>query len=105
MDFLSEFIFELLFDTAVNGAVSAAGSRKLPKTARYLILTLIVLVFAAVFFVVFLAGAVMLKDGNYAAGILILAIGALMVFMSVRKFQSMRDKVRKSSDEGENKGE
>ena len=105
MDLLFEFIFELVFDTAFNGAVSAAGSRKLPAAARYLILTLIMLVFASVFFFVFLAGALLLKDGNYAAGALMLLLGAFMVFMSVRKFRIMREKVRKSSAEDEDKGE
>ena len=100
-----DLLFEFIFDAAFNGAVSAAGNRKLPAAARYLILTLIMLVFAAVFFFVFLAGALLLKEGNYAAGVLILLLGAFMVFMSVRKFRIMREKVRKSSAEDEDKGE
>ena len=105
MDFLIDFISELIFDTALNGAESAAGYRKLPKPVRYLILALIILVFAAVLSVVFLTGALMLRDSNYPFGIFMLALGAVMLFMSIRKFRILREKVRKPSAEGENKGE
>ncbi|MBR4627361.1 MAG: hypothetical protein IKO47_06640 [Ruminococcus sp.] len=105
MELIFEFIAELLFDTTVDGAVSAAGNRKIPRPVRFLILMVLILLFAFVMFAVFLAGALMIRDGKYAGGIIILAIGAFMLVMSVIKFRSLREKVRKSPDEGENKGE
>jgi len=105
MDFLFDFIAELIFDTALNGAVSAAGNRKLPQPVRYLILTLIMLLYTAFFLFMFLVAFLLMRDGQFLLGAIMLAIGALMLVLSIRKFRAVCTKARKSSSEDDNKGE
>ena len=105
MELLLGFIMELALDAAGTGAVSAAGSKRVPKPVRYALLTLIILFFTAFFAVIFLLAYILMCNGKYPAGAVFISLGAFMLFLSVRKFRKLKEKVRNTLDEGENKGE
>jgi len=102
---LLEFIMEFVFDAVGTGAVSAAGSKRVPKPVRYTLLALILLVYFAFFAVIFLLAYILIYNGKYPAGLIIFALGAFILFMSIRKIRALKEKVRNTSSEGENKGE
>lgn len=105
VDILFEFIVELAFDAAGTGAASAAGSRRVPKPVRYILLALILLVYTTFFAVIFLVAYILMRRGEYPAGAVFLALGAFLLFLSIRKFRALKEKVKNPPDEGENKGE
>ena len=82
MEFIFELIAELVFDTVSE----ASKSPKVPKPLRYFLIALIILFFAAFFVCIFLAGALTLKK-TVAGGIVIIALGLLMLILSIRKFR------------------
>ena len=82
MEFIFELIAELVFDTVSE----ASKSPKVPKPVRYFLIALIILVFAASFGLIFFAGALMMKK-TVAGGITVIALGLLMLILSIRKFR------------------
>ncbi len=103
MELLIEFIVELVFDAAAVGAASAAGSRRVPKPVRYLILTLILLFYVAFFVLIFGVAYLLLVNKYFLLGVFISAMGAFMLFISIRKFRRLWSKAKITSAEGENK--
>ena len=103
MDMLIEFILGFVFDAAAVGAASAAGSSRVPKPVRYLILTLILLFYEAFFVLIFGLAFLLIIKKYYLLGIIIAAMGAFLLFISIRKFRRLWIKAKITSAEGENK--
>ena len=82
MDFIFELIAELVFDTVSE----VSKSQKVPKPVRYILIGLIILFFTASFGLIFLAGALMMKK-TVAGGVVTIALGLLMLILSIRKFR------------------
>ncbi|MBO5349344.1 MAG: hypothetical protein J6A89_05960 [Clostridia bacterium] len=82
MDFIIELILELVWE----GSIEASKSNKIPKYIRYPLIVIISLFFIAVIGLIFLSGALMLKD-NIIAGIVIILIGLFMLVFTIVKFR------------------
>ena len=86
MDLIFDFILELLFDAIGTGISDASKSSKIPKPIRYILLLLILLFLTAFFTLIFLVGIMLLKE-NVLGGIIIIALGALMLFLAIKKLK------------------
>nr|MCR5730181.1 hypothetical protein [Ruminococcus sp.] len=64
----------------------ASKSSKIPKPIRYILLLLILLFWTAFFTLIFLVGIMLLKE-NVLGGIIIIALGALMLFLAIKKLK------------------
>ena len=82
MEFIFELIAELVFDTVSE----ASKNKRVPKPVRYILIGLIILFFTVSFGLIFLAGALMMKK-TVAGGVVTIALGLLMLILSIRKFR------------------
>ena len=89
MDFVAEILMEILGEAIMEGGVDAASDHRRPKWQRVLILSLVVLFFAAVFVLMTAAGVIMLAGGRPVAGILMLALDAVLIVFSICKFRKI----------------
>ena len=89
MDFVAEIFMEILGEAIIEGGVDAASDHRRPKWQRVLILSLIMLFFAAVFVLMTAAGVIMLTDGRPVAGVLMLALDLALIFFCLHKFRNI----------------
>ncbi len=81
MDFVVEILSEVLGEAILEGGVSAASDHRRPKWQRVLALSLLVLLFAAVFAVMAAGGVFLVRDGSPIAGVVLFILAlALIVF-------------------------
>lgn len=86
MDLIFDFILELLFDAIGTGISDASKSSKIPKPVRYILLLLILLFWTAFFALIFFVGAILLQK-SVIGGIIMIALGALMLFLAIKKLK------------------
>ena len=89
MDFIAEIVMEMLGTAIVEGGVDAASDHRRPQWQRVLILSLVVLFFAAVFVLMTTAGVIMLTDGRPVASVLMFALDLALIFFYVHKFRKI----------------
>lgn len=82
MEYLIEFILEL----ALEGGLEATKSDKVPKTIRYIILSIIVLLFIAVIGLIYLTAFLMLKQ-SIIGFILFFLLATVMLISAIIKFK------------------
>ncbi len=79
MDDLLEALFEILIEIIFDGASDTAKSRRVPMPLRILCaVVLVIFVLAAVGLIVF-CGVLLIRQHNIIAGVVILAVAAVMV--------------------------
>lgn len=81
-----EIIFEIIAELITGTISEASKSSKVPKPIRYILIALIILFYTAFFVCIFLAGIWTLKK-TVPGGIVIIALGLLMLILSIRKFR------------------
>ncbi|MBE5779819.1 MAG: hypothetical protein E7331_10890 [Clostridiales bacterium] len=84
MDLLFEIILELLSE----GVSEASRSSKVPKPLRYACIVLIILFFSATIGLILFCGISLLKE-NTLGGIFFIALGLVMMVMSICKFRKV----------------
>ena len=89
MDFVAEIFMEIVWEAIIEGGVDAASDHRRPKWLRVLILSLIVLFFAAVFVLMTAAGVIMLADGRAVAGVLMLALDLPLIVFSAYELRKI----------------
>lgn len=82
MEYIIEFILELIFELGVE----TSKSSKVPKPIRYLLITIISLIFIGVIGLIIFIGIVILKT-NIIGGIIIILLGLVMLISSIIKFK------------------
>lgn len=80
-----ESIIEIILELILEGGIEASKSSKIPKTVRYLITAIIVLLFITFIGFIFWVGVIVLND-NIPAGIFLILMGIVMTVLSVIKF-------------------
>jgi len=100
-----EFLFELIFELILEGAVAGAGSKKVPRWLRYVLVGLLSLLVIGLLGGICALGIYLLvrKEGLSWAilGIVILILDAIMIVSAVFKARAQlkrRKEERKSSD-------
>ncbi len=81
-----EFLFEFVLDLVFEGMGEASKCPRVPKPARYALIAVLALLYAAVVGIVALAGLLFIKDGRGAAGTVMLIIAALLLIFGARTF-------------------
>ncbi len=89
MDFIVEILGEVLVEAILEGGVSAASDHRLPRWLRVLILSLLALVFAALFALIAAAGALAVREGIPIAGILLFALDLALIVFSLSKLRKI----------------
>ena len=82
MEYIIEFILELIFDFGVE----ASKSSKIPKVIRYILITIISLVFLSAISLIIFMGLWILKN-NILGGIFIILLGLFMLVSAIVKFR------------------
>ncbi len=80
MDFVAEIFLEILGKAMIEGGMSAASDHRRPRWQRVLILSLMMLFFAAVFALMTAAGIIMVTESRPLAGaaMLVLDLGLIV---------------------------
>lgn len=84
MEYIIEFILELCFEVGVE----ASKSNKVPKLVRYLLITIISLIFISVIGLIIFIGIDILKN-NLLGGLVIILFGLVMLLYSIIKFKKI----------------
>lgn len=87
MEFLIEILLELIFE----GSISIISDKKIPKAIRYPLITLIMLFFVVVVGGLIFIGIIIFQQ-NILAGILIMAVGLMMLILGIVKFKKLYKK-------------
>lgn len=82
MEYIIEFILELFFELGIE----ASKSNKTPKVIRYLLITIISLIFIFVIGLIIFLGILILET-NIIGGIIIILLGLIMLVSSIIKFK------------------
>ena len=88
MELFAEFVLEILGELLIEGGVEAASSRRLPGWARVLVLTVLGLLFAAVFVLILLVGIAALRELPLLS-LVLFALDTAWIFSGVRKFRKI----------------
>ena len=83
MDDIIEFILELVFEVGVE----ASKSKKVPKFIRYILITIISLIYIAVIGLIIFIGIAALKN-NILGGTIVILLGVFLFIMSIKKFRN-----------------
>ena len=86
--FFMELIIEIILELFIEGGEEICTNRKISKWIRYPILFLLILFFLAVMFLIFFVGISALRT-NMPFGILIIAIGLVMLISFINKFRKV----------------
>ena len=86
MELFAEFILEILGELLIEGGAQAASSRRLPGWMRVLALTVLGLLFFAVFVLLLLVGLGALQELPLLS-LVLFALDAVWFFSGVRKFR------------------
>lgn len=82
MEYLIEFILELVFE----GGLEATKSNKVPRPIRYIILSIIVLLFIAIIVLIYLTAFIILKE-SIIGFILIFLLATFLLISAIIKFR------------------
>ena len=88
MEFIAEFVVEVLGELLIEGGAQAASSRRLPTWARVLILTVLGLLFLAVFALILLVGIAALQELPLLSAVLFV-LDAVWFVSGFRKFRKI----------------
>lgn len=80
-----EYVIEAILDLVLELGIEASKNKKVPKIIRYLLIGLIIFLFIGVIGIVLFAGVLVLFQ-DVIGGIIILAIGIIMLICAIRKF-------------------
>lgn len=98
MEYLMEFLLELLLE----GSVEVSSNKKIPKIVRYPLIIFIILFFAFIISVLFIAGIMALKK-NIWGGLFILLVGLLLLIASILGFKKVYLEKKPLLEEKKNK--
>lgn len=82
MEYIIEFILELIFDFGIE----ATQSNKVPKFIRFILITIISLIFISVISLIILIGIAIIKK-DIIGGIIIILLGLVMLVSAIIKFR------------------
>ena len=88
MELIAEIVVEVLGELLIEGGVKAASSRRLPGWARVLVLTVLGMLFFAVFTVILLVGICALQELPLLS-LVLFVLDAAWVFSGFRKFRKI----------------
>ena len=83
-----EFIIELILELLLEGGEEICANKKISKWIRYPILFFIMLFFSAVILLIIFVGIKVIKN-NIIVGIILIAIGLLMLICAIHKFRKV----------------
>lgn len=83
-----EYIFEFILDLALEIGMEASTNKRVPKWVRYILITIISLLFIFVIGIIFFTGIIILNK-NFLAGLFFIIIGIILLIASIIKFKNM----------------
>ncbi|MBP3919992.1 MAG: hypothetical protein J6D28_00335 [Bacilli bacterium] len=81
-------IFELIIELVLNGCFKVSKNKKIPKYIRYPLIAIISLFFIAIIELIFIVGALSLKE-NMLLGIFLIFAGLFLLKMSIISFKKI----------------
>ena len=92
-----DFILDLLIDLVLEDGMEASQNKKIPKGIRYLILTVVVLIYALIIGAVVWFGIETLKDDT-AVGVGILIFAVVFLVLCIVKFVNAYKKKKEKNN-------
>ena len=86
-----DFIFEYILDLILDDGIKASKSKKLPKSLRYTIIAIILLLYIAIIGLITILGIDIMKD-NFVEGILVLIFGIFILLICILRFRAVYKK-------------
>ena len=89
-----EYVIEAVLDLVLELGIEASKNKKVPKIIRYLLIGLIMFLFIGVIGIVLFTGVLVLFQ-DIIGGIILIAIGIIMLVSCIRKFMKIYIKKNK----------
>lgn len=89
-----EYVIEAVLDLVLELGIGASKNKKVPKIIRYLLIGLIMFLFIGVIGIVLFTGVLVLFQ-DIIGGIILIAIGIIMLVSCIRKFMKIYIKKNK----------
>ena len=83
-----EYVIEAVLDLVLELGIEASKNKKVPKIIRWLLIGLIMFLFIGVIGIVLFAGVLVLLQ-DIIGGIIIIAIGIIMLISAITKFKKI----------------
>ena len=83
-----EYVIEAVLDLVLELGIEASKNKKVPKIIRWLLIGLIMFLFIGVIGIVLFAGVLVLLQ-DIIGGIIIIAIGTIMLISAITKFKKI----------------
>ena len=83
-----DFIFDFILDLILDDGIKASKSKKISKPLRYIILSIVLLVYISIIGLITILGINTMKD-NLLEGILILMFGIFILLVCILRFKAV----------------
>ncbi len=93
-----DLLFEILVEFLLEGTIEISKNKKVPKMIRYPLITLIVVLFTGVIFLIFLIGVLAYQRTSKIVGLFFILIGILFLIASIVKFYKVYLKKKRSNN-------
>ena len=85
-----DILYEFLIDLILEGAMEGSKSNRIPKPIRIILITFLLLFYAAIIGIIMFVGVeAIIYDNNILGGIIIIAVGLLILISCIVKFRQI----------------